>query len=108
MARDGRPLHRPWPRLLTRERYLVVLTWSFTFFSSVRVLSYLPAMWAIWQQGDSSQHSLLTWATWLGANLTMAGWLHEHNGRCMNRAVGVNLCNAAMCAASLVLIVAFR
>jgi hypothetical protein len=41
---------------------------------------------------------LLTWCTWLGANLTMAAWLHEHNGRRANGAVLVNLLNATMCA----------
>ncbi len=101
---DGRPLHAPRPALFTRERYLLLLTWSFTFFSSVRVLSYLPTLWAIHASGDSSQHSALTWATWLGANLTMAAWLHEHNGRRVGRAVWVNLANAAMCSATLALI----
>lgn len=108
VSRDGRPLRVPRPPLFTRAAYLRLLTWSFTFFSSVRVLSYLPAMVAIWQQGDSSQHSLLTWCTWMGANLTMAGWLHEHNGRRFNTAVVVNLANAAMCACTVALIVAFR
>jgi len=108
LGRDGRPLHAPRPRLFSRALYLRVLTWAFTGFSSVRVLCYLPAMWAIWQQGDSSQHSLLTWCTWAGANLTMAAWLHEHNGRRFNSAVWVNVANATMCAATVVLIVAFR
>ena len=105
---NGRPLYAPRPALLQREHYLLVLTWAFTFFSSIRGLSYLPTMWAIWQQGDSSQHSLLTWCTWLGANLTMAGWLHEHNGRRFNAAVTVNLANAAMCALTVALIACFR
>lgn len=107
-GRAGRPLAAPRYTLFTRERYLVALTWAFTFFSSVRVLSYLPTLWAMWQAQDSSQHSLLTWLTWLGANLTMAAWLHEHNGRRTNRAVVVNLMNAAMCAATAVLIVGLR
>lgn len=106
--RSGRPLKTPRPALLTRERYLLLLGWSFTFFSSVRVLTYLPTMALIVQQNNSSQHSLLTWCTWLGANLTMAGWLHEHNGRCLNTAVWVNLINAAMCASTVVLILAYR
>jgi uncharacterized membrane protein (UPF0136 family) len=97
-----------WLGSLTRQRYLVVLTWAFTFFSSVRALSYLPTLWLIAELQDSSQHSLLTWGTWLGANLTMAAWLHEQNGRQCNRAVFVNLVNAAMCAATLVVILTFR
>jgi hypothetical protein len=107
-GRHGRPLQAPRPALLRREHYLVVLTWAFTFFNSVRVLSYLPTIWLIVEQQDASQHSLLTWATWLGANLTMAAWLHEHNGRRVNRAVVVNLVNAAMCAATVALIAVYR
>jgi len=106
--RQGRPLRAPRPALFTRQRYLALLTWSFTFFSSVRVLSYLPTLWAIQTSGDSSQHSIFTWATWFGANLTMAAWLHEHNGQRASRAVWVNLANAAMCSATLVLIVWHR
>jgi hypothetical protein len=93
---DGRPLVLP--RLLTRERYLALLAWAFALFASVRVLSYLPTLWAIVQARDSSQHSLLTWATWLGANLTMAAWLHEHGGPGSRGAARVSLLNAAMCA----------
>ncbi len=108
LGADGRALQAPRPRLFTHARYLVLLTWGFTFFSSVRVLSYLPTLWSIHASGDSSQHSVLTWACWLGSNLTMAGWLHEHNGRRMNRAIAVNLVNAAMCALALAMIVAYR
>lgn len=96
----------PAPQPLGRP--CLLLGWAFTFFSSVRVFSYLPTLWAIWQAQDSSQHSLLTWATWLGSNLTMAAWLHEHQGRAVRAAVLVNLLNAAMCAAVLLLILAFR
>jgi hypothetical protein len=38
----------------------------------------------------------------------MAAWLYEHNGRTMNRAVAVNIGNASMCLATVVLIVAHR
>ena len=34
-------------RLFTREHYVAALSWAFTFFASVRVLSYLPTLWAI-------------------------------------------------------------
>ena len=91
-----------------RRAYLVALTWAFTLFNSVRMLSYLPTMWAIYASGDSSQHSLWTWFTWLGANLTMAGWLYEQNGQRIGRAVIVNLGNATMCAAMLMLIASLR
>jgi len=88
--------------------YLAALTWLFTLFNSVRVLAYLPTLLAIFTSGDSSQHSLLTWVTWVGANATMAAWLYEHNGRRLNRAIAVNACNSLMCLATSILIVAYR
>ena len=91
-----------------RTVYLAVLTWAFTLFNSVRVLSYLPTMWAIHVSGNSSQHSLWTWFTWLGANVTMSAWLYEQNGRRTSRAVIVNAGNACMCAATLLVIAAYR
>lgn len=91
-----------------RQRYLALLTWSFTLFNSVRVLAYLPTMATIWHSGNSDQHSLLTWITWLGANATMAAWLYEHNGQRLNRAILVNIGNAAMCGATTLLIAWFR
>ena len=94
--------------LVAGATYRLLLTWAFTLFSSVRVLSYLPTLWLIVEQQNSSQHSLLTWLTWLGANLTMAGWLHEHNGRRFNRAVWVNLANATMCTLTAAVIVFYR
>lgn len=93
---------------LQSPAYLAVLTWLFTLFNSVRVLSYVPTMWAIYLSADSSQHSVLTWACWFGANATMAAWLYEHNGRRIDRAVAVNIGNAGMCLATLLLIVAYR
>ena len=98
----------PVPQPVPRTTYLVLLTWAFTLFNSVRTLAYLPTMWSIWASGDSSQHSLWTWCTWLGANATMAAWLYEHNGQRINRAVMVNIGNATMCAATVVLITAHR
>lgn len=107
-GRAGQPLRVPRPTGFSRKHYLLLLTWAFTFFNSARVLSYLPTLVLIVEQQDSSQHSLLTWCTWLGSNLTMAAWLHEHNGRQFNRAVAVNLVNAAMCATSVALIAWYR
>lgn len=91
-----------------RAAYLSVLSWAFTLSSSLRVISYLPTMWAIQASGDSSQHSLWTWTTWLGANLTMAAWLYEHNGQRLNRAALANLCNATMCGGVIALIAVHR
>ncbi len=102
------PAAAPAGRRTTRTTYLALLTWAFTLFSSLRAVSYLPTMWAIQVNGDSSQHSLWTWCTWLGANATMAAWLYEHNGQRLGRAVLVNIGNALMCAVTVALIVANR
>ena len=66
------------------------------FFNTVRVLAYLTIVLAIIEAGDSSQHSLLNWLSWLGANATMAAWLYEFNGRRLDRTIVINLCNATM------------
>lgn len=84
------------------------LCWAFTFFNSARVFAYLPTLWAIHVNGDSSQHSLWTWLTWFGANVTMAAWLHERGNGQVNRAVLVNVVNALMCAGAVVLILWYR
>ena len=91
-----------------RSHYLSALSCLFAFFSTMRVLAYLPTLWAVVQSGDSSQHSLFTWFTWAGANLTMAAWLYEQQGRRCNRAVAVNLVNATMCVTTFVVIWALR
>lgn len=91
-----------------RARYLVALSWSFAFFNSMRLLAYLPTIWAIFESGDSRQHSVFTWLTWAGANATMAAWLFEQGGRRMTRAVAVNLGNAVLCLATLLFILAYR
>ncbi len=96
------------PSWRTCNTYLLVLTWGFIFFSAARVVSYLPMLWIVWQAQDSSQHSLWTWVVWLGGNLTMAAWLYEHNEGRIDHAVLVTLINAAMCAATLALVVWFR
>lgn len=91
-----------------RFAYRDVLASAFAFFKSARLVAYLPTIWALWTRGDSSQHSLWTWLTWLGANATMAAWLADQNGGRLNRAAAVSLGNATMCLAITVLIVAFR
>jgi hypothetical protein len=91
-----------------RAVYLRLLTWAFTLFNSVRVAAYLPTLWAIHTSGDSSQHSLWTWLTWLGANATMAAWQYETQGRRLSRAAVVNAGNAVMCLLTVVLIAGHR
>ncbi len=103
---DARVLRAP--GATRSRRYISALGLAFTFFSSVRLVSYLPALWAIWSSGESSQHSLWTWGTWFGSNLTMAMWLYEQNGQRLSRAVVVNGVNATMCAVTFALILVFR
>jgi len=81
---------------------------AFALFGTLRLVSYLPTLLAIHASGDSRQHSLWTWGIWLGSNFTMAAWLYEANGQQMNRAIGLSLCNAAMCAAAVALIKFYR
>ena len=102
------PVSRPVERSARESLYLDGLALAFTVFNSARTLAYLPTMWSIWASGDSSQHSLWTWCTWAGANATMAAWLYEQGGRRANRAVVVNIGNAAMCVITVGLIVFHR
>lgn len=90
------PAHCPGPAN-AHGRYLTVLGTLFTLFSSARVLAYLPTIWAVLASGDSSQHSLLTWFTFLGGNMTMSIWLWENNGRRCNMAIAASGGNALMC-----------
>lgn len=91
-----------------RATYLVCLAWAFTLFNAVRLLTYLPTIWAIHESSASDQHSLLTWIAWFGANLTMALWLYEQADQRLERAALVNLGNAAMCLVTGVVIVLHR
>jgi len=91
-----------------RRHYRRLLGWAFAGLGTLRVLSYGPTLVTIWQQRDSSQHSVLTWATWLGAHLTMAAWLHEQEAGAARGTVAVCLANALMCALTLGLVLAFR
>ena len=91
-----------------RLLYLTVLNWTFTAFNSIRVLGYLPTMLAIMASRNSSQHSVLTWITWLGANGTMAAWLYEQNGQRLSKAVMVNIGNTTMCLITTMVIVWYR
>jgi hypothetical protein len=88
--------------------YVTALNWSFALFNSSRLLSYLPTIWAIHANGNSSQHSLVTWLCWLGANASMAAWLYENNRRRFNKAVSINVGNALMCLATLAIIAWYR
>lgn len=81
------------------SRNAAVLATAFTVFNLLRVVAYLPTLLAIRSSGQADQHSLFTWATFLGANATMVLRLYEQKARRLNRAICVNACNAVMCAA---------
>jgi hypothetical protein len=99
--------HGPQPSA-RRALYLKLLNWCFAGFNSTRIVTYVPTMWAIHVSGDSSQHSMLTWLAWVGANSSMAAWLYEHNGRRFDKAVAVNVGNALMCLLTCALIAWYR
>ena len=65
--------------------------------TGARLIAYMPTVVSIVHSRNSQQHSLWTWLIWVGANLTMAAWLYEDNGRRLNRAIVVNIGNALMC-----------
>ena len=96
------------PRSPLRRLYFAALTWAFMLFTTARLLAYAPTVMAILHTRDSSQHSLWTWLTWFGANLTMAAWLYEHNGQRFDKAIGVSLSNAAACGFTALVILYFR
>ena len=91
-----------------RRAYLRGLAVAFAVFSSVRVLTYLPTIWAIHAVGDSGQYSVWTWVAWIGGNVSMAAWLYENNGQRVDSAVVVTIANALMCLATCATIVYYR
>lgn len=99
-----------WPVPAARRGgvYLLLLGWCFAAFNGLRLFTYLPTIMAIHTSGHSDQHSLLTWLAWLGANVTMALWLHEQHQRRLGCATLVNLGNAAMCLVTALMIASYR
>ncbi len=102
-ARPGHRVH-PTPPAARATCHGKLLTWAFTAFNSVRIVVYLPTLWTIGASGHSDQHSLFTWAIFLGSNATLALWLYEEGGQRINRAVLVNCVNSVMCLAICLLI----
>lgn len=91
-----------------RAVYLALLLWSFTLFNVLRLLTYLPTLWALHESQRSDQHSLLTWLGWMLSNLTMALWLYEKAGRRLDAAAALNFGNAALCGVTALLIGWYR
>jgi hypothetical protein len=91
-----------------RSVYQTLLLWSFTVFDVLRLLTYLPTLWAPHESQRSDQHSLLTWLGWMLSNLTMALWLHEKAGRRLDAAAALNFGSAALCGATALLIACYR
>lgn len=79
--------------------YRAALASAFTLFNAGRILAYLPTIWIILRNQDSSQHSLWTWSVLLGANATMAIWQWESARRRCDPVVLANTGNALMCLA---------
>ena len=107
-APDCGSLQTPRPARFRREHYLLLLGWAFAFFNSLRLVSYLPTLALIVEQQNSNQHSLLTWLTLACANVTMAMWVYEHNGRRFERLVIINAMNTVMCLLTAGVIAAYR
>jgi hypothetical protein len=72
---------------------------AFALLNGLRIVVSLPTLAAIRTSSHVDHHSLVTWLTFLGANLTMALSLHERNGLRMNRAITANTFSALMCGA---------
>jgi hypothetical protein len=80
----------------------------FTLFSALRVVAYLPTLWAIHASGNASQYSLWTWFVFCGANLSTAFWLNDRCQGGWDRNVVVSAVNALMCAAVFAVILGHR
>lgn len=100
--------HETSMKQLAGSTYLNVVNWAFVLFSSTRLLTYLPTLWAIHASGNSDQHSMLTWCAWVGSNVSMAAWLYENNGRRFNKAVAVVCGNSVMCLVTCLVILLYR
>jgi hypothetical protein len=101
-AAAAAPAGQVWRRLLET---------AFLLCNGARVLAYLPTLWAIHASGDTSQHSLWTWGTWMMANLTMGLWLFERDRGCggrLDRAVLISVMNGVMCLSAVLLILWLR
>lgn len=90
-----------------RAAYVALLTGAFAFFNTVRLATYLPTLWTIHDSGQSDQHSLVTWVSWMLANLSTGLWLYERS-RHVDGVAALSFGNAAMCAAVSLLIAWYR
>lgn len=89
--------HRLAPALAIHQSRIRLLSAAFALFNSLRIVTHLPTLATIHASGKADQHSLCTWQTFHGANLTLAMWLYGQGGQRMSREVAVNLSNALMC-----------
>lgn len=103
VAERGRTRPSTW-----RAAYLRLLGIAFALFSSVRILTYVPTIWAMQMSQNSDQYSLLTWISWVGANGTMAAWVYESNGHKLDPVCLLNIGNTLMCSATCLAIVYYR
>jgi hypothetical protein len=89
-------------------RVASALKLAFNAFSALRVVAYLPTVWAIAASADATQHSLFTWCVFAGANATLAARLYTEQGRRIGACVAVSAVNALMCLLIVALIAWYR
>ena len=77
----------------------------FLFWSSVRILTYVPTIMKLLDpRATARDYSLATWASWMMSNGTFGLYLYEVSGRELNSMVLVNAGNTLMCLITSILI----
>jgi hypothetical protein len=85
--------------------YLNCLTWMFLFWSSARILTYVPTILKLLRPDASARdYSLATWICWVMSNATFGLYLYEQSGRELNILALVNAGNTLMCLLTSILI----
>jgi hypothetical protein len=89
--------------------YLNLLSATFVFWNSVRILTYVPTILKLKKSGASARdYSLATWASWVLSNGFFALYLWEQSRRELNEMVILNCGNTLMCLVTCYYIVKLR
>lgn len=81
-----------------KEVYIVVLTYSYSFWNSVRILSYFPTILKLRRaDADAGSYSQVTWVCWIFANLTYCLMLFHSKGNHFDALVAVPFSNVVFC-----------